>query len=80
MPYRFATAGLLVRRRIGWLLILFVAGLLTSQVLEHYADRLQGVPALIPYIPLIIGIGGNVGSQTVTTLVRAIGVGEVRLS
>src|SRR5918992_1897512 len=79
VPYRFFTAGLLVRRRIGWLLILFVAGLLTSQVLEHYADRLQGVPALIPYIPLIIGIGGNVGSQTVTTLVRAIGVGEVRL-
>ncbi len=79
VPYRFASAGLLVRRRIGWLLILFVAGLLTSQVLEHYQDRLQGVPALIPYIPLIIGIGGNVGSQTVTTLVRAIGVGEVRL-
>ena len=80
VPYRFASAGLLVRRRIGWLLFLFLAGLLTSQVLEHYADRLQGVPALIPYIPLIIGIGGNVGSQTVTTLVRAIGVGEVRLS
>ena len=80
MPYRFASAGLLVRRRIGWLLFLFFAGLLTSQVLEHYSDRLQGVPALIPYIPLIIGIGGNVGSQTVTTLVRAIGVGEVRLS
>lgn len=79
-PYRFASAGLLVRRRVGWLLFLFLAGLLTSQVLEHYQDRLQGVPALIPYIPLIIGIGGNVGSQTVTTLVRAIGVGEVRLS
>jgi magnesium transporter len=80
VPYRFASAGLLVRRRIGWLLILFVAGLFTSQVLDHYADQLQGVPALIPYIPLIIGIGGNVGSQTVTTLVRAIGVGEVRLT
>lgn len=80
VPYRFASAGLLVRRRIGWLLFLFLAGLLTSQVLEHYSERLQGVPALIPYIPLIIGIGGNVGSQTVTTLVRAIGVGEVRLS
>ncbi|MGH2615724.1 MAG: magnesium transporter, partial [Thermomicrobiales bacterium] len=80
VPYRFASAGLLVRRRIGWLLFLFLAGLLTSQVLEHYKDRLDGAPALIPYIPLIIGIGGNVGSQTVTTLVRAIGVGEVRLS
>ncbi|MGH2617738.1 MAG: magnesium transporter, partial [Thermomicrobiales bacterium] len=51
VPYRFASAGLLVRRRIGWLLFLFLAGLLTSQVLEHYADRLQGAPALIPYIP-----------------------------
>lgn len=80
VPYRFASAGLLVQRRIGWLLFLFLAGLLTSQVLEHYSDRLARVPTLIPYIPLIIGIGGNVGSQTVTTLVRAIGVGEVRIN
>jgi magnesium transporter len=80
VPYRFASAGLLVRRRIGWLLFLCLAGLLTSHVLEHYSERLNGAPALIPYIPLIIGIGGNVGSQTVTTLVRAIGVGEVRLA
>jgi magnesium transporter len=80
VPYRFASAGLLVRRRIGWLLFLFLAGLLTSHVLDLYSEQLRGVPALIPYIPLIIGIGGNVGSQTVTTLVRAIGVGEVRLS
>lgn len=80
MPYRFAGPRLLVQRRIGWLLFLFLAGLLTSQVLQHFSDRLEGVPILVAYIPLIIGIGGNVGSQTVTTLVRAIGVGEVRLS
>lgn len=80
MPYRFAGPRLLVRRRIGWLLFLFLAGLLTSQVLQHFSERLEGVPILVAYIPLIIGIGGNVGSQTVTTLVRAIGVGEVRLS
>lgn len=80
MPYRFAGPRLLVQRRIGWLLFLFLAGLLTSQVLQHFSERLESVPILIAYIPLIIGIGGNVGSQTVTTLVRAIGVGEVRLS
>ncbi len=80
MPYRFAGPRLLVQRRIGWLLFLFLAGLLTSQVLQHFSERLEGVPILVAYIPLIIGIGGNVGSQTVTTLVRAIGVGEVRLS
>lgn len=78
-PYRLAGFSLLLRRRIGWLLMLFVAGLLTSQVLANYQDRLERAEALTLFIPLIIGIGGNVGSQTVTTLVRAIGVGEVQL-
>lgn len=78
-PYRVASVPLLVRRRIGWLLFLFVAGLLTSQVLTRFQDRLDEETALIAFIPLIIGIGGNVGSQTVTTLVRAIAVGEVQL-
>ncbi|MDQ3695912.1 MAG: magnesium transporter [Chloroflexota bacterium] len=79
IPYRLASVPLLVRRRVGWLLFLFVAGLLTSQVLRIFEDRLQQTPALNLFLPLIIGIGGNVGSQTVTTLVRAIGVGEVQL-
>ncbi len=78
-PYRVATVPLLVRRRIGWLLFLFVAGLLTSEVLSRFATRLDREEALVTFIPLIIGIGGNVGSQTVTTLVRAIGLGEVEL-
>ena len=79
IPYRLASVPLLVRRRVGWLLFLFIAGLLTSQVLRIFEDRLQETPSLNLFLPLIIGIGGNVGSQTVTTLVRAIGVGEVQL-
>ena len=78
-PYRLASVPLLVRRRVGWLLLLFVAGLLTAQVLEAFDDDLSEVQALTFFIPLIIGIGGNVGSQTVTTLVRAMAVGEVHL-
>ncbi|MBA3416428.1 MAG: magnesium transporter [Chloroflexia bacterium] len=78
-PYRLATVPLLVRRRVGWLLFLFVAGLLTTQVLVMFEARLAEFQALTLFIPLIIGIGGNVGSQTVTTLVRAIAVGEVEL-
>ena len=78
-PYRLASVPLLVRRRVGWLLFLFVAGLLTTQVLVTFEARLAEVQALTLFIPLIIGIGGNVGSQTVTTLVRAIAVGEVEL-
>jgi magnesium transporter len=79
MPYRAASVPLLVRRRIGWLMFLFVAGFLTSSVLKAYDAKLNEVSALIPFIPLIIGTGGNVGSQTVTTLVRAIAVGEVQM-
>jgi magnesium transporter len=78
-PYRLASVPLLVRRRIGWLLLLFLAGLLTAQVLEGFGEDLDEVQALTYFIPLIIGIGGNVGSQTVTTLVRAMAVGEVHL-
>lgn len=78
-PYRLATVPLLVRRRVGWLLFLFVAGLLTTQVLVVFQERLERVQALTLFIPLIVGIGGNVGSQTVTTLVRAIAVGEIEL-
>ena len=78
-PYRVASVALLVRRRIGWLLFLFVAGLLTSSVLEAFDAELEEVRVLTIFLPLIIGIGGNVGSQTVTTLVRAIAVGEVQL-
>jgi len=78
-PYRIAGVSLLVRRRVGWLLFLFVAGLMTSQVLKIFDSELKTVPTLTLFLPLIIGIGGNVGSQTVTTLVRAIAVGEVEL-
>jgi magnesium transporter len=77
--YRLASIPLLVRRRIGWLLFLFVAGLFTSQVLRSFDAELEEVQALTFFLPLIIGIGGNVGSQTATTLVRAIAVGEVQL-
>lgn len=74
-PYRTASVALLVRRRLGWLLFLFIAGFMTAAVLERFTPP----AALIPFIPLIIGTGGNVGSQTVTTLVRAMAVGEVQL-
>src|SRR5215204_2435812 len=74
-PYRTASVGLLVRRRLGWLLFLFVAGFLTASVLDLFPPE----AVLIPFIPLLIGTGGNVGSQTVTTLVRAMAVGEVQL-
>ena len=73
----------LVRRRLPWLLILFVAEFLTGNVLRHYTGRAgdagQTVLAqLMVFVPLLIGAGGNSGSQVTTTITRALALGEVR--
>jgi magnesium transporter len=68
-----------VRLRFNWLLLLFVAETFTGTVLRHFEDELAKVVALSFFIPLLIGTGGNSGSQTVTTIVRGLAVGEIRL-
>jgi magnesium transporter len=68
-----------VRSRFNWLLLLFVAETFTGTVLRHFEDELARVVALSFFIPLLIGTGGNSGSQTVTTIVRGLAVGEIRL-
>jgi magnesium transporter len=60
-------------------MMLFFAEAYTGTVLRHYQGETQKVVALSFFVPLLTGTGGNVGSQTVTTLVRAIALGEVRL-
>src|SRR5712692_646915 len=68
-----------VRKRIGWLLLLFVAETFTGTVLRYYESELAAVVALSFFIPLLIGTGGNAGSQTVTTIIRSLALGEIRL-
>lgn len=76
-PYLRASILHMFRKRVIWLLVLFIGGAFTGSVLNHFQDILNQVVSLTFFIPLLIGMGGNVGSQTVTTLVRAMGVGEV---
>lgn len=78
VPYLEATPWLLWRRRVGWLAVLFVAEMYTGTVLRHFEDTLATVVALTFFIPLLIGTGGNTGTQVTTTLVRAMALGEVR--
>jgi magnesium transporter len=78
-PYFAVSVPAIVRKRIGWLLFLFVADTLTGSVLRFFEDELAAAVSLSFFIPLIIGTGGNTGSQTVTTIVRAIALHEVRL-
>ena len=76
-PYLHAGFFSLFRKRIVWLLLLFVAGAITSNILGHYEGILSKVVALSFFIPLLIGTGGNAGAQTSTMVIRALAVGEV---
>ena len=79
VPYRLSSVALLVRKRVGWLLLLFVAEAYTGTVLRSFSDELSAAVALSFFIPLLIGTGGNIGSQTVTLIVRAMALNEVSL-
>jgi magnesium transporter len=79
VPYRASSVALLVRKRVVWLLLLFLAEAYTGTVLRDFQDELTQAVALSFFIPLLIGTGGNMGSQTVTLIVRAMALGEVSL-
>jgi magnesium transporter len=66
-----------VRKRIGWLMFLFVAGTLTSKVLHSFESELATVVTLTFFVPLLIGTGGNAGAQTVMTVIRSLSLGEI---
>lgn len=78
VPYLRATPMMLFRKRIIWLLVLFFAQFITVSIQENYESLLSEVTLLAVFIPILIGTGGNVGSQTVSTLIRALAVGEVQ--
>ncbi|MBV7598856.1 magnesium transporter [Aeromonas sp. sia0103] len=78
-PYLQASPWQLWRKRVGWLLILFVAEAYTGTVLRAFEEQLEAAIALAFFIPLLIGTGGNSGTQITTTIVRAMAVGEVSL-
>ena len=77
-PYFTVPLSVVVRKRIGWLLLLFLAETLTGSVLRLFESELARVVALSFFIPLLIGTGGNTGAQTVSTLIRGLALGDVQ--
>ncbi|WP_336707322.1 magnesium transporter [Oerskovia sp. USHLN155] len=77
-PYLTVSVLGLVRARVVWLLLLIVAASLTVGVQSYFEAELDAVVALALFIPLLIGTGGNAGSQAATTVVRALAVGDIR--
>jgi len=79
-PYFSAGFWSVARKRVGWLVFLFVGEMFTGTAMRHYEDTLAAALSLTLFIPLIISSGGNSGSQSATLITRALAVGDVEIS
>ena len=68
----------LFKNRIPWLLLLMVGSTFTGMIINGFEAALT--PVLIAFIPMLMGTGGNSGSQSSVTIIRALSLGEVELS
>ena len=78
-PYMRISLWRMVRKRAGWLIILFLGEMLTATAMANYQDELAKALVLALFLPLIISSGGNSGSQASTLMIRAMALGEVTL-
>ncbi|MCC7237302.1 MAG: magnesium transporter [Bryobacterales bacterium] len=79
LPYMEAGLWSMIRKRAGWLAILFVGEMLTATAMARYEDYIARAVVLAVFVPLIISSGGNAGSQAATLVIRAMALGELRL-
>jgi magnesium transporter len=79
VPY-FQTSFLtFIRKRAGWLIILFVEEFFTQTALRFYDPVMEAVKGALLYVPLLISAGGNSGSQSSTLVIRGMALGEIKL-
>jgi Mg2+ transporter (mgtE) len=78
-PYMDVTFGQMIKKRAGWLAILFLGEMLTATAMGYFSDEISRAVVLALFIPLIISSGGNSGSQATTLVIRAMALGEIRL-
>ncbi len=78
-PYRNTSLISLVKKRAGWLIILFLSEMLTATAMGHYADEISKAVVLALFVPLIMSSGGNSGSQAATLIIRAMALKEITL-
>jgi magnesium transporter len=78
-PYLDVSFFTMVRKRGGWLAILFLGEMLTATAMAFYQTEIGRALILVNFIPLIISSGGNSGSQATTLVIRAMALGEIRL-
>jgi magnesium transporter len=76
-PYVKTPFFSLIRKRAGWLIILFLSEMLTATAMGHFQSELDAALVLSLFVPLIISSGGNSGSQAATLIIRAMALNEL---
>jgi magnesium transporter len=78
-PYLEISFVRLIKKRAGWLVILFLSEMLTATAMAYFNDEINKATILAIFVPLIMSSGGNSGSQASTLIIQAMAVGEVTL-
>ncbi|MNK32713.1 Magnesium transporter MgtE [compost metagenome] len=79
-PYLDMPILKLVKKRAGWLIVLFLGEMLTATAMQHFEIELEKAVVLSLFIPLIMSSGGNSGSQASTLIIQAMALGEVTIA
>ncbi len=69
----------LIRKRAGWLIILFLGEMLTASAMGYFDGEIEKAVVLALFVPLIISSGGNSGSQAASLIIRAMAIGELKI-
>ena len=78
-PYTTISMVRMIKKRAGWLVLLFLSEMFTSNAMAHFQDEMAKAVVLAFFVPLMISSGGNSGSQATTLVIRAMAVAEIRL-
>ena len=76
-PYMKMSIFELWKKRMPWLLLLMISATLTGSVLTRFENALMACSALLAYIPMLMGTGGNAGGQTSVTVIRGLSLNEI---
>ncbi len=79
-PYLDISIPKLIKKRVGWLIILLFGEMLTASAMQYFQLELESATVLALFIPLIVSSGGNSGSQASTLIIQAMALGELRIT
>lgn len=79
-PYLDISIGKLMKKRVGWLILLLLGEMLTASAMQYFQNEIEAATVLALFIPLIMSSGGNSGSQASTLIIQAMALGELTIA